>query len=87
MTIELHYSIANFKRSAERTVPAPNRAKRPVASLDPGEGFEPPLVRVQSAVPYQLGDPGTATHRERGRCRTCDLLGKGQLLSRLSYAP
>lgn len=26
--------------------------------LAPGEGFEPPWCRINSAVPYQLGDPG-----------------------------
>lgn len=27
-------------------------------SLAPGEGLEPPWCRINSAVPYQLGDPG-----------------------------
>lgn len=28
--------------------------------MGPGSGFEPPLCRLTKAVPYLLGDPGTA---------------------------
>lgn len=55
-----------------------------------------PWFRVEGSNLHQLGqsqpscrlnEPGSIFCCERGRCRTCDLLGKGQLLSRLSYAP
>ena len=54
--------------------------------LEPVEGFDPPNVRITSAVLYQLSYTGSIVVGAAG-LEPANLLGVNQTLSQLSYTP